>query len=184
MLNSVQDAINRIILSTYSLKSIVCDATGGNIVAASMAGSIKVATTAVISGTAIPSPDSGIGTIYRDSVVAGWCCENRDTLGAIVGVPRYHNVLNSVRNGVGDYTITLNYEPVDAAGMLVLITIASPTTGILGGTATIFDQTTVGSKFVVRFKTGYYGSLGAGTLPDGAAYVLADLGYRVLCIGY
>jgi len=48
-LNAIQDAINRIINGTYSLKALTIDGTGGNIVAPA-AGSLTVSGNTIFSG--------------------------------------------------------------------------------------------------------------------------------------
>ena len=106
-LNALQDKIIGLFAGTLSTIGLVLDGTGDQAVTPK-AGGLKV--TGEFSGTIAPTTDMGAGVLGLSNVCQGWA--RITSAGALV---RGHNVKGVVKNGVGDYTITFNWQPVHGA---------------------------------------------------------------------
>ena len=117
-LNAIQDAINRLITGTYSVKALVIDGTGGAVVAPaastlSVAGSATASTftpTASCSGSTTTPPFTlpaiPAGVLYRERMVFG--SANVVISAGAIGRVGGHNVSQVTRAGTGSYSIEFN----------------------------------------------------------------------------
>jgi hypothetical protein len=99
-LNAFQTAVNGIINSTYSHKSVVIDAVGGLIVSP-VAGTLGITTSG--SSKTFPNPTIPDGTFYKDQFAAGWVIVDS------TGVPyKGVNVTGVTHPATGRYVVTFN----------------------------------------------------------------------------
>lgn len=174
-LNSIQDAINRIVVATYSLKAVVVDGTGGSVVAP-VAGTVKVSATA--SATALPTATAAAGITYKDAIIVGWCSEDRNNAGGLIGAnSRYYNVQSAGRNAVGDYTIVFNFVPSDAANCQIQITPSTTGFGVPGGS--IVDIVLIDADGSGRLRVNFVIKTWSG-----GVLTARDCSYRVMAMGY
>jgi hypothetical protein len=165
-LNSIQDGVNRLILGTYSVKSLTADGTGGATVAptaGAVSGQILFPTTAI--GSATP-PTPTLGSIYKDTIVHAWC-----VLDVTLAAPsantllRGYNFNSSVTHanaGKWDFTFKTN---ASSSNYAVLLT-AYDATGVLGYQFNAFVKAQSTSGFTV------YNATSAGSFSDVTLYVL------------
>ncbi len=104
-LNSLQNAINRIVGATYSLAALVVDGTGGAIVSA-VAGTTQVSAT--LTETAVPGTARAVGLDCVGTRPFGWV----NFTGAGV-VKRHYNLKAFTRTGTGSYTAEFHGAPAD-----------------------------------------------------------------------
>lgn len=125
-LNSLQNAINRIVGATYSLAALVVDGTGGAIVSA-VAGTTQVSAT--LTETAVPGTARAVGLDCVGTRPFGWV----NFTGAGV-VKRHYNLKAFTRTGTGSYTAEFHGAPADpdfcfvsgtttAAGLALMISV-------------------------------------------------------------
>lgn len=103
-LNAFQSAINGIITGTYSLKGLLLDGTGGNVVAPPP-GAAQV--TAQLTGTSAPTTPFTVPTLGTGNVLGGWANVN----GATATLNRGFNVYSIARTAgapIGDYEVTFH----------------------------------------------------------------------------
>lgn len=103
-LNSLQNAINRIVGATYSLAALVVDGTGGAIVSA-VAGTTQVSAT--LTETAVPGTARAVGLDCVGTRPFGWVNFN----GGVV--KRHYNLKAFTRTGTGSYTAEFHGAPAD-----------------------------------------------------------------------
>lgn len=104
-LNSLQNAINRIVGATYSLAALVVDGTGGAIVSA-VAGTTQVS--GKLTETAVPGTARAVGLDCVGTRPFGWV----NFTGAGV-VKRHYNLKAFTRTGTGSYTAEFHGAPAD-----------------------------------------------------------------------
>ena len=103
-LNSLQNAINRIVGATYSLAALVVDGTGGAIVSA-VAGTTQVSAT--LTETAVPGTARAVGLDCVGTRPFGWV----NFSGGVV--KRHYNLKAFTRTGTGSYTAEFHGAPAD-----------------------------------------------------------------------
>lgn len=103
-LNSLQNAINRIVGATYSLAALVVDGTGGAIVSA-VAGTTQVSAT--LTEKAVPGTARAVGLDCVGTRPFGWVHFN----GGVV--KRHYNLKAFTRTGTGSYTAEFHGAPAD-----------------------------------------------------------------------
>ena len=104
-LNSLQNAINRIVGATYSLAALVVDGTGGAVVVP-VPGTTKVS--ANLTETTLPGTARSKGTDCIGTRLWGWV--NFDGSGV---VKRHYNLKAFTRTGTGSYTAEFHGAPAD-----------------------------------------------------------------------
>ncbi len=104
-LNSLQNAINRIVGATYSLAALVVDGTGGAIVSA-VAGTTQVSAT--LTETAVPGTARAVGLDCVGTRPFGWV-----TFTGFGVVERHYNLKAFTRTGTGSYTAEFHGAPAD-----------------------------------------------------------------------
>lgn len=102
-LNEFQDKLIGLFTGTLSTIGLVVDGTGNQVVTPK-AGGLTV--TGDFSGTVTPTTNLGSGTLGLSNVCQGWA--RITSAGALV---RGHNVKSITKNGVGDYSLTFNWQP-------------------------------------------------------------------------
>ena len=104
-LNSLQNAINRIVGATYSLAALVMDGTDSAIVSA-VAGTTQVSAT--LTETAVPGTARAVGLDCVGTRPFGWV----NFTGAGVD-KRHYNLKAFTRTGTGSYTAEFHGAPAD-----------------------------------------------------------------------
>lgn len=112
-LNSLQNAINRIVGATYSLAALVVDGTGGAVVVP-VPGTTKVS--ANLTETTLPGTARSKGTDCIGTRLWGWV--NFDGSGVVM---RHFNSSSAagIRTGMGSYTVEFYGAPADPDFCLV-----------------------------------------------------------------
>lgn len=156
-LNSVQDAIIRIVSGTYSLKSVYVDGTGGVPILDAFTRPGTVTVNGLITGTTLPTPvQTEDGLIGLGNCLRGWAVVS----GAGV-LLRGYNVIGSERTPAGaangDYLLTFQPDLTDGTNICVFASILGN-----GTPATIdYVPSKVGTHQTVRI--GVFNLAGART---------------------